>query len=346
MTAYDDLRAINIQRNLELLQALDISKPDIEPKQVTRRKKTTGTRKRKAPAPSSDGTPSDEEGDTEARTTKVPRVTETDENSGGPRRSARNAGKKVDYEKTRVVEPLYVKKRREADPELGPAGREDGRRIHDPKTFGYIPGIEVGTWWEGRKGCSVDAVHAPLVAGISGGPKGAYSVALSGGYEDDVDLGYAFTYTGSGGRDLKGTKAKPKNLRTAPQSSDQTFENAFNKALQISAKTKKPVRVIRGFKLHSRYAPTEGYRYDGLYTVERAWQERGLNPHGYLVCKFALKRLPGQPPLPVQYLEGEEPEQGRENAETEEEEAATEEAEGEEVTAEEAEAEDAEEKDG
>jgi hypothetical protein len=29
----------------------------------------------------------------------------------------------------------------------------------------------------------------PWVAGISGGPDGCYSVALSGGYEDDVDLG-------------------------------------------------------------------------------------------------------------------------------------------------------------
>lgn len=32
---------------------------------------------------------------------------------------------------------------------------------------------------------------SPWVAGISGGPDGAYSVALSGGYDDDVDLGYA-----------------------------------------------------------------------------------------------------------------------------------------------------------
>ena len=31
--------------------------------------------------------------------------------------------------------------------------------------------------------------HRPLVAGITVGPDGAYSVALSGGYEDDVDLG-------------------------------------------------------------------------------------------------------------------------------------------------------------
>ena len=31
----------------------------------------------------------------------------------------------------------------------------------------------------------------PWVGGISGGKHGAYSVALSGGYDDDVDLGYA-----------------------------------------------------------------------------------------------------------------------------------------------------------
>ena len=81
-----------------------------------------------------------------------------------------------------------------------------------------------------RAECSTDAVHAPFVAGISGDPKqGAYSVALSGGYDDDVDLGYALyvqftanylrlinpflsTYTGCGGRDLKGTKDAPKNV--------------------------------------------------------------------------------------------------------------------------------------
>ena len=34
-------------------------------------------------------------------------------------------------------------------------------------------------------------ILSPWVGGISGGRDGAYSVALSGGYEDDVDLGYA-----------------------------------------------------------------------------------------------------------------------------------------------------------
>lgn len=34
--------------------------------------------------------------------------------------------------------------------------------------------------------------HRPTIAGISGNPKvGAWSIALSGGYEDDVDMGEA-----------------------------------------------------------------------------------------------------------------------------------------------------------
>lgn len=54
------------------------------------------------------------------------------------------------------------------------------------------------------------------------------------------------------------------------------------------------------------YLPIKhSYRYDGLYTVEQvcvvfhfllcalnnmqAWSEKGLNPKGYLVCKFAFK---------------------------------------------------------
>lgn len=48
-----------------------------------------------------------------------------------------------------------------------------------------------------------------------------------------VDLGVAFTYTGCGGRDLKGTKQNPKNLRTAPQTFDQSFDWSFNAALKV-----------------------------------------------------------------------------------------------------------------
>ena len=41
-------------------------------------------------------------------------------------------------------------------------------------------------------------IFRPTVAGIHGGQDGAYSIALSGGYDDNVDLGEGFTYTGEG----------------------------------------------------------------------------------------------------------------------------------------------------
>ena len=72
----------------------------------------------------------------------------------------------------------------------------------------------MGMWWNTRMECCADGVHRPPVSGIHGGDDGAYSIALSGGYEDDLDFGGSFTYTGEGGRDLKGTKANPKVFKT------------------------------------------------------------------------------------------------------------------------------------
>ena len=72
------------------------------------------------------------------------------------------------------------------------------------------------------------------------------------------------SFAGAGGRDLKGTKTNTKNLRTAPQSKNQTPDGP-NAALIASVRTRNPVRVIRGYKLNSLYAPESGYRYDGKF---------------------------------------------------------------------------------
>ncbi|CDO71448.1 hypothetical protein BN946_scf184909.g42 [Trametes cinnabarina] len=154
------------------------------------------------------------------------------------------------------------------------------------------------------------SVHSGIMAGIAGSKhKGCYSVVLSGGYEDDKDEGYCFIYTGCGGRDTKDGE-KP---REGPQTCDQSWENARNMSLkvrvfrtaesrtaltglQVSAHTKKPVRVVRGYKSSSDFAPAQGYRYDGLYIVERAWMDVGNS--GFKVCKFSFKRLPDQRPIP------------------------------------------------
>ncbi|KAI0254885.1 PUA-like domain-containing protein [Lactifluus subvellereus] len=298
-TDYERQRAERVAQNTRLLQDLmgGINKENVSTakKTVTRTAGRKNAPKKRATLPKKRVQPSSNDGLEESRLTKRARP-ETPQ--PGLRRSSRNAGKTPpNYQgESQVQLPRLVTTKVGVDHDREP-NRRSGKRIHDPKTFGHIPGIPVGAWWESREDCSTDAVHAPWVAGISGSPEGAYSVALSGGYEDDVDMGECFTFTGSGGRALKGTKANPKNLRTAPQSSDQSFENPFNKALKISSETRKPVRVIRGFKLDSSYAPSEGYRYDGLYTVEKAWMAKGLNDGGFLVCKFIFRRVPGQSPL-------------------------------------------------
>ncbi|KAG6836672.1 hypothetical protein H0H93_005090 [Arthromyces matolae] len=97
------------------------------------------------------------------------------------------------------------------------------------------------------------------------------------------------------------------------QVQDQTFAHRDNRALQVdisislshfttnyqlkrSAETRRPVRVVRGPGVDSPYAPTEGYRFDGMYVVEEAYLAKGV--HGYAVCKYNLRRVPGQSPIP------------------------------------------------
>uniref|UniRef100_A0A8C4NFK1 E3 ubiquitin-protein ligase UHRF n=1 Tax=Eptatretus burgeri TaxID=7764 RepID=A0A8C4NFK1_EPTBU len=164
--------------------------------------------------------------------------------------------------------------------------------------YGHIPGVPVGTMWKFRVQVSESGVHRPHVAGIHGrSSDGAYSLVLAGGYEDDVDHGTEFTYTGSGGRDLSGNK------RTAEQSCDQKLTN-MNRALALNCKAAlsnsgaeakdwqlgKPVRVVRSSKgrKYSKFAPKDGNRYDGLYKVVKYWPEKGKS--GFLVWRYMLRR--------------------------------------------------------
>ncbi|CCM01961.1 uncharacterized protein FIBRA_04034 [Fibroporia radiculosa] len=272
-------------------KALLLSMGELVPPMVKKSsQKPRAPRKRKA---------ADEEASDQDETRSTPKIARLENVSSGDtaslRRSGRNRGKKVDYASESVGHTLpRLTAVRTGISKMDSEPKSANRRTHDPKTFGAIPGIPIGTWWLTREECSRDAIHAPWVAGIAGSKDGAYSVALSGGYEDDVDLGNAFTFTGAGGRDLKGTKSAPKNLRTAPQSCDQSFENPSNAALKKSCETKKPVRVIRGYKLQSDYAPHEGYRYDGL-------DGEGIKSQGIfsvrILTRFNFQRMAGQAPL-------------------------------------------------
>jgi len=94
-------------------------------------------------------------------------------------------------------------------------------RPHDLRTYGHIPGIKVGATWANRMECCRYGVHAPPVKGIHGSKEsGAYSIVISGKYEDDIDKGTTFTYTGTGGRSKSHNRGKLSER--LPQKFDQS----------------------------------------------------------------------------------------------------------------------------
>jgi putative restriction endonuclease len=150
------------------------------------------------------------------------------------------------------------------------------------RVFGHIPEYPEGSHFGSRAELSEAGVHRPLVAGISGSEReGADSIVLSGGYEDDQDFGEEIVYTGHGGRDQE----------TGRQVADQNFSRG-NRALAYSSLNGLPVRVIRGSGHPSRYSPSSGYRYDGLYLVDDYWHETGRS--GFRIWRFRLIKMPDQ----------------------------------------------------
>ena len=139
--------------------------------------------------------------------------------------------------------------------------------------FGSIKGVSIGQIFIRRRDLSDAGVHAPLQAGIWGGAnEGACSIVLSGGYEDDIDDLDFILYTGHGGQENK------------KQVADQQF-TVGNQGLVLSCELKLPVRVIRGEQIPN--GPDHGYRYDGLYYVQKYERVRGKS--GFYVCRFHLK---------------------------------------------------------
>ena len=149
--------------------------------------------------------------------------------------------------------------------------------------FGHIEGQPIHSIYPNRRQCHDAKIHVNLQKGIGAG--GA-SIVLSGGYEDDKDLGDEIIYTGEGGRDPN----------TGAQVANQTITGG-NKQLIENCNIGHPIRVIRGHQLDSKFAPNSGYRYDGLYLIERYWQERGRAK--FNIIRFKLVKADGMlPPAP------------------------------------------------
>ena len=174
--------------------------------------------------------------------------------------------------------------------------KDKGKHVNTGKQIiGPVPGVEVGDEFQYRVELGIIGLHRPTQGGIDyrkhGGKILATSIVASGGYADDLDNSDVLIYSGQGGNLIGGDK----------QPEDQKLERG-NLALKNSIDAKNLVRVIRGFKetkapeyMDSRAKVVTTYIYDGLYLVEKYWQEIG--PHGKLVFKFQLNRIPGQPEL-------------------------------------------------
>uniref|UniRef100_A0AAY4DSV1 E3 ubiquitin-protein ligase UHRF n=1 Tax=Denticeps clupeoides TaxID=299321 RepID=A0AAY4DSV1_9TELE len=210
------------------------------------------------------------------------------------------AGEKLKASKKKAKMPsANTESQRDWGKGMACVGRTKECTIVPSNHYGPIPGVPVGTTWKFRVQVSEAGVHRPHVGGIHGRSNdGSYSLVLAGGFEDEVDRGDEFTYTGSGGRDLSGNK------RIGEHSFDQTLTH-MNRALALNCdaplndkdgaesrnwRAGKPVRVVRSSKGRriSKYAPEEGNRYDGIYKVVKYWPEIGKC--GFLVWRYLLRR--------------------------------------------------------
>jgi putative restriction endonuclease len=149
--------------------------------------------------------------------------------------------------------------------------------------FGDVPGNPEGTTYSDRRSLSEAGVHAPLEAGIWGRQaEGVASIVLNGGYEDDVDNGDEIVYTGHGGQARGGRH----------QIADQELALA-NLALARNVTDGLPVRVIRGPRGDPRHSPKVGFRYDGLFRVDRYWHAAGKS--GFRVYRYELTKAAANP---------------------------------------------------
>ncbi|XP_027180859.1 histone-lysine N-methyltransferase, H3 lysine-9 specific SUVH5-like [Coffea eugenioides] len=163
--------------------------------------------------------------------------------------------------------------------------KEKFRHYQDRPFLGPVPGVEIGDQFRCRMELNVVGLHHPWRGGIEymndGGRTVATSIVDSGSYENYKPNKDTLIYCGQGGHNTNANVG----LEIAE---DQKLEGG-NLALFNSIRTKNPVRVIRGHKV-LRASMT--YFYDGLYTVEKMWEDKGLQ--GKRIFKFKLVKMPGQ----------------------------------------------------
>ena len=144
-------------------------------------------------------------------------------------------------------------------------------------------GLLVGDWWPFQLCALRDGAHGSPMSGIAGTEKSyAYSIVISGKYADlDIDRGDVIQYSDS--------KAKENTNPKRPNVSSST------EAMRRSHRLREPLRVLRSAGLDSKWAPSVGLRYDGLYIITEI--ETRHNPLGGAYYSFRLERQQGQQPI-------------------------------------------------
>lgn len=144
-------------------------------------------------------------------------------------------------------------------------------------------GLLVGDWWPFQICALRDGAHGSLMSGIAGTWKTcAYSIVISGKYADlDIDRGNVIQYSDS--------KAKENTNPKRPIVSGST------EAMRRSHRLREPLRVLRSAKLDSKWAPSAGLRYDGLYIITDI--ETRHNTLGGAYYSSRLERQQGQQPI-------------------------------------------------
>lgn len=135
-----------------------------------------------------------------------------------------------------------------------------------------------GQWWPLQICANRDGAHGEMEAGIAGTlALGAVSIVLSGAGYADIDEGDTLQYCG-----------------TTASTAHATEPSYSTKLMRTSLERGSPVRVLRSAKAaNSRYRPSRGLRYDGLYTITK---EEIIEP-STLLYRFILERVQGQQPI-------------------------------------------------
>jgi len=173
--------------------------------------------------------------------------------------------------------------------------------IDTSKRVGPVLGVNIGDKFRFQAELNVIGLHCHFYNGIDymkkNGISLATSIVVSERYPNNMESYDVLIYSGHGGNPT---------FRGRQAVKDQKLQLG-NLALKHSMDCKTPVRVIYKVKLKSsKTFSLKGtgwsknlnpiFVYDGLYIVEKFWEERG--EFGKLVFKFKLKRNLDQPKLP------------------------------------------------